>query len=45
MNYALVHYPDIDSLRIDRFRRKYDPLADLIAPHITLMFPLSAPMG
>jgi 2'-5' RNA ligase len=40
MFYALVHYPDIHTQQINRFRRKYDPQIDLIEPHITLMFPL-----
>jgi 2'-5' RNA ligase len=40
MVYALVHYPIIDARRIDELRRKYDPQVDLIAPHITIVFPL-----
>jgi 2'-5' RNA ligase len=40
MIYALVHYPNIDTRRINRFRTKFDPQIDLIAPHITLMFPI-----
>jgi 2'-5' RNA ligase len=40
MIYALVHYPNIDTRRINQFRRKYDPQTDLIEPHITLMFPI-----
>ena len=42
MFYALVHYPAVDTQRIDALRRKYDPQADLIAPHITLIFPVSS---
>jgi len=38
MFYALVHYPNIDTRRIDDFRRQYDPHVDLIAPHLTLVF-------
>jgi len=45
MTYALVHYPDIDIPSIEQFRNKYDPQVDLIAPHITLMFPLSDSIG
>lgn len=45
MIYALVHYPNIDTRRIDPFRRKYDPQAGLIEPHITLMFPVPESIG
>ena len=38
MFYALVHYPNIDTRRINEFRRKYDPHFDLIEPHITFVF-------
>jgi len=41
MIYSLVHYPNIDTSRIDDFRRHYDPQVYLIRPHITLMFPVS----
>ena|SRR3982751_779954 len=40
MVYALVHYPAIDTQQIQELRRKYDPQADLITPHITVVFPL-----
>jgi 2'-5' RNA ligase len=40
MVYALVHYPAIDTQHIDELRRKYDPQFDLIAPHLTIVFPL-----
>jgi 2'-5' RNA ligase len=41
MFYAVVHYPDIDTHLINRFRKKYDPQHHLIEPHITLVFPIS----
>jgi len=41
MTFALVHYPNIDIKAINSFRRKYDPQVDLIAPHITLIFPVA----
>jgi 2'-5' RNA ligase len=41
MIYSLIHYPNIDTERIDRFRRVYDSQVYLIRPHITLMFPVS----
>jgi 2'-5' RNA ligase len=45
MIYALVHYPNIDILRINQFRKKYDPQFNLIAPHITVMFPVPESVG
>ncbi len=45
MIFALVHYPDVDIRRIQAFRKKYDPQADLIAPHITVLFPVPESVG
>jgi 2'-5' RNA ligase len=45
MVYALVHYPAVHTHHIDELRRKYDPQADLIPPHITLMFPVQHSIG
>jgi 2'-5' RNA ligase len=45
MIYALVHFPNIDARHIDQLRRKYDPQVELIEPHITFMFPISAVIG
>jgi 2'-5' RNA ligase len=45
MIYALIHYPNIETERIDEFRRMYDPQVDLIKPHITLMFPVPEAIG
>jgi 2'-5' RNA ligase len=45
MFYALVHYPDIDTSRIDQLRKKYDPQVDLIEPHITIVFPVPESVG
>ncbi len=45
MIYALVHYPNIDTKRIDELRVKYDPQIRLIEPHLTLMFPVPKPIG
>ena len=45
MVYALVHYPNVDTRRISLFRKKYDPQAGLIEPHITLMFPVPELVG
>ena len=45
MVYSLVHYPDIDTKRVNQLRRKYDPQVELIQPHITLMFPVASLIG
>lgn len=45
MIYALVYYPTIQSPRIHQFRKNYDPQADLIALHLTLMFPVPDSIG
>jgi len=45
MIYALVHYLDIDTRRINQFRTKHDPQTELIEPHITVMFPVSESIG
>src|SRR5438270_9007778 len=45
MAYALIHYPAIDPERINQLRSKYDPLFNLIAPHITIMFPVPDSIG
>lgn len=37
--YAIVAVPPIDSLELTEFRKKYDPKAEVIEPHITLVFP------
>lgn len=41
-HYALVHYPKLKNGKVEKFRRKYNPLVDIIEPHITLIFPLPA---
>lgn len=43
--YALVHYPNIELRDIQRFRQQYDPQFGLIAPHITLLFPVPDAIG
>ena len=45
MWYGLVHYPDIVTRDIERIRRKYDPTAEVIGPHITVMFPVPEDVG
>lgn len=45
MFYALVHYPNIDTRRINEFRRKFDPHFDLIEPHVTFVFLVPESVG
>ena len=45
MYYALASFPKVDTVFIDRFRRKYDPTVDLIEPHLTVVFPLPESLG
>ena len=45
MSYALVHFLTVDTRQIDELRRKYDPQVDLIAPHITIVFPVPDSLG
>lgn len=45
MYYALVYFPNIDPTHINLIRSKYDPTAHLIAPHITVLFPVPDEVG
>lgn len=40
--YAIVFFPQTNTNDVQEFRKKYDPKSDLIAPHITLVFPFPA---
>lgn len=40
MYYCVVHYPNIDSTKIETLRQKYDPTANYIKAHLTLVFPV-----
>ena len=40
MYFGLAHFLNFDTHLIDRIRQKYDPTVDLIAPHITVLFPI-----
>ncbi|HEX7041967.1 MAG TPA: 2'-5' RNA ligase family protein [Patescibacteria group bacterium] len=40
-HYAIVAFPKVDIELIQTFRKKYDPLWNVIHPHITLVFPFS----
>jgi 2'-5' RNA ligase len=39
-SYALVHFPQIDTSKIDAIRDVYDPYRKLIGVHITIIFPV-----
>jgi len=45
MFYALAHFPDIDTAKIDRLRKKYDPTYGLIGAHVTVVFLVPASIG
>jgi hypothetical protein len=38
--HVVVHYPHLRSGELNEFRRKYDPYSELIAEHLTLVFPV-----
>ena len=38
--YALVHYPKINTEKIEAFRKKHDPTYNLIRAHLTILFPI-----
>ena len=38
--YAVVHYPHLACPGLNEFRRRYDPFAELIAEHLTVVFPV-----
>ena len=42
--YSLIIYPNISTEGINSFRKKYDPLINVIEPHITLIFPVKIPL-
>ena len=43
---TILIFPEFENIAvIDRIREKYDPLARLIRPHITLVFPFESPVS
>lgn len=43
MKRAIILFPSFDNINIiNRIREKYDPLANCIAPHITIVFPFDS---
>ena len=42
---TIMIFPEFENIgSIDKIRSKYDPLADLVRPHITLVFPFESDM-
>ena len=42
---TIMIFPEFDNIgSIDRIRAKYDPLAKLVRPHVTLVFPFESDM-
>lgn len=43
---TIMIFPEFENMEvIDEIRKKYDPLADLVRPHITLVFPFEDSMS
>ena len=43
---TILIFPEFDNIeRIEQIRKKYDPLAQLIKPHITIVFPFESQMS
>jgi len=43
---TIMIFPEFENVSvIDVIRKKYDPLAELVRPHITLVFPFDSPMS
>ena len=42
---TIMIFPEFENMEIiDNIRKKYDPLAELVRPHITLVFPFESQM-
>ena len=42
---TIMIFPEFENINsIDKIRSKYDPLADLVRPHVTLVFPFESDM-
>ena len=43
---TIMIFPEFENMEIiDNIRKKYDPLAELVRPHITLVFPFESSMS
>lgn len=43
---TIMIFPDFENIEeIDKIRNKYDPLAKLVRPHITIVFPFDIEMS
>ena len=45
MPYGLVYYPNFEIVGLDEIRRRHDPTADLIEPHMGVMFLIPDSVG
>ena len=45
MPYGLVYYPNFEIVGLDEIRRRHDPTADLIEPHMGVMFLIPNSVG
>jgi 2'-5' RNA ligase superfamily len=44
MHYGVAIFPTVDPL-VDELRRRYDPTVDVIAPHLTVVYPVPESIG
>lgn len=43
---TIMIFPEFENMEIiDKMRKQFDPLADLVRPHITLVFPFESSMS
>jgi hypothetical protein len=45
MSYGLLTYPKVDEALVGSIRRAHDPTADVIRPHIPVVFPVPESLG
>ena len=45
MHYGLVYFPKLEKDSINKIRQKYDPTYKIIAPHLTILFPVPSSIG
>ena len=45
MYYGLVYFPKKELISINKIRKKYDPTYSIIAPHLTILFPVPSSIG
>jgi len=45
MSYVLLTYPKVDEALVGSIRRAHDPTADVVRPHIPIVFPVPESLG